>query len=86
MEQRMILLHFNRTHKAFLLSKWSIGIDREASHIWEAKKIQIKTKFGSLDLEIIVNVKHLIKIELLKLVEFKVAYCFPRLYFVYRKM
>lgn len=38
MEQNMILLHFYRTLKVFMLNKWGIGIDGEASHIQEAKK------------------------------------------------
>lgn len=84
MEQSMILLHFNRTPKAFLLSKWNIGIDKQASHIWEEKNTDKDKiwKFGSWNN---CELKHLIKIKLLKLVEFKVAYCFPRLYFVYTR-
>lgn len=42
-----------------------------------------RQKFWSFVLERIENVRHLIRTELLKLFEFKVAYCFSGLYFVY---
>ena len=42
MEQNMILLHFYRTHKVFMLNKWSVGTDMEALYVWEANK---KTRF-----------------------------------------